>query len=182
MRPSRSQSIVYQVHDDEAAHSILKQLLDSSNEELNWMINCLELLDSHDAQYQFDSSYVHFEAERDVLAKLTMELTKYLEEDVQLEDQNSELEVQACHTIIFRICCLQLNHCISFLLHLIAAVPEWLRFWDRQQRRWYLLTKLEAGPSEWFVPRSQRIQPQERLRALRETLETHVVRTGNLLW
>lgn len=177
---SKLKTAVCQVQDEES-NSILRQLQlkceDENGISNSWtetLASCLELLDQYNAKYQLDPSHIHSRAEEDILKKIQQRLRIGL--TLEIDSDGPKLESQGRRELILRMCCIQMENVITFILNLLVIVPEWLKFWQQQQRRWYLITKLESGPFLWLVPRSKRIQTKERLRALQETLESHVVR------
>lgn len=107
---------------------------------------------------------------------LAVEQTALFDDDVEVKSKDLDVLSTGCFELQLKICILVVNRIIAFLLSTIELLPEWVQHWNRQLKRNVLIVALEAGPIEWFQPRSQRIQLNERVRILNKVLDSHFVR------
>lgn len=104
----------------------------------------------------------------------------------KLDISSQALSESASHRLHRALVCLwanvlthQLHVALNDSILAVDFIPRALTFWKLQRKK-RLRAKIESGPIEWFLPRSQRISIFERIRCLEATLDARLRVIGQL--
>uniref|UniRef100_K3WDK6 Nuclear control of ATPase protein 2 n=1 Tax=Globisporangium ultimum (strain ATCC 200006 / CBS 805.95 / DAOM BR144) TaxID=431595 RepID=K3WDK6_GLOUD len=92
--------------------------------------------------------------------------------------QKATIEV-GLRTLWAHVTTYQLHNALIDIVRTIDPLPRAIMYWKKLRKR-HVRATLQDGPMEWFLPSSERITIDEKIRSLEATLEEHLKKVGML--